>query len=374
MFWILVIFSGYFCLCLDTNVRYKGGRKMLWMSCGILVLNVFLYGFELVYPDRPCVHLSIVLFFLQGFGLVQLIKTSRWNRYLHVLPFVLFGLLYLLAVVSDWTLLTLPTLNRQGIAYIGILSFVYANYGYWCLIKGKFYKTLRQFTAFYITTLYCTSIVFLIIYFYQESFFEYVRFLFLLLSGCLLFGAFFYEASLLFYTKKKRINSNEIATMTRLDQRLLKKIALDISGLKTQQIDLGSHHAFNQIAVANFPVVQEVLTAHVPVKTVDIRGMISTQLIDTRLFLNPALTLDQLTDLLQLPKSDLTRFFKESHALTFKQYINRLKVEYAILLIREREESYTVEELSLLCGFNTRLSFYRAFVDVYGFAPSEILA
>ncbi|WP_353158772.1 AraC family transcriptional regulator [Myroides odoratus] len=373
MFWILIVFLGYFCLCLDTNVRYKGGRKMLGMCCGILVLNVILYGFELFYPDRPCIQLSIAFFFLQGFGLVQLLKISRWNRYLHIIPFVLFGLLYLLTTVFDWTLVALYTLNREGVVLIGILSFCYANYGYWCLIKGKFYKTLRQFTAFYVTTLYCTAIVFLIIYFYKESFFEYIRFLFLLLSGCLFVGAFFYEVSLLFYTKKKRRDSNDIKQLPSMDQRLFEKIVLDVSGLKTQQIDLGNHHVFNQIAVANFPVVQEVLTAE-PIKTVDIRGIISTQLIDTRLFLSPTLTLDQLADILQLPKSDLTGFFKESQALTFKQYINRLKVEYAILLIREREESYTVEELSLLCGFNTRLSFYRAFVDVYGFAPSEILA
>jgi len=374
MFWILIIFLGYFCLCLDTNVRYKGGRKMLGMSCGILVLNVILYGFELFYPDRLCIQLSIAFFFLQGFGLVQLLKISRWSRYLHAIPFVLFGLLYLLVALFDWTLVALYTLNREGVVLIGILSFFYANYGYWCLIKGRFYKTLRQFTAFYVTTLYCTAIVFLIIYFYEESFFEYIRFLFLLLSGCLFIGAFFYEVSLLFYTKKKRRNSNDIKQLPSLDQRLFEKIVLDVSGLKTQQIDLGNHHAFNQITIANFPLVQEVLTADTPIKTVDIRGIISTQLIDTRLFLNPTLTLDKLADILQLPKSDLTRFFKESHALTFKQYINRLKVEYSILLIREREESYTVEELSLLCGFNTRLSFYRAFVDVYGFAPSEILA
>ncbi|MDM1044523.1 helix-turn-helix transcriptional regulator [Myroides sp. 1354] len=373
MFWMLVIFSCYSCLFLCAREKNEERMKLFGMSCSIITLNISLYFFDSFQDNRPCFFLSILLFFLQGFGLVYVLKITPWKRYLHLLPFVLFAVFYFFNNGFAQAFIPFSALNKTGILYSSILSFAYANYGYWCLIKGKYYKTLRQFTAFYIVLLYCTSILFLIVYFYRYSFFEYVTCLFLIISTCLLLGALLYEWSLFFYARVKKINPHVTREVDVIEQRLFDKIALDISGSEGKgegaRIDIG----FNQISVGNISGMQLAVVEETSYKSAVIREVISEKLIESRLFLNPTLNLDQLADLVQVPKSDLTRFFKESQAITFKQYINRLKVEYAILLIREREESYTVEELSLLCGFNTRLSFYRAFVDVYGFAPSEIL-
>lgn len=373
MFWMWIIFACSCCLYLNSKEKITGQRKLFVVSCGLLVLNLALYWFEWFYPNRPCFHLSLVLFFLLGFGLIQLIEMNPWHRYWHSIPFVLFVVLYVFHDEAPTSEITLNKLNQEGVLGIGIVAFVYANYGYWCLIKRKCYKTLQRYTSFYVALLYCMAILFLVIYFYPYVLFDYIRITFLVMSGCLLMGALFYEISLLLSSKSKRQRVSRIGELDVLNQRLFGTIALHVSQSSVKGVEGGSRMGFNQITVAHLSEEQP-HGIHTTNPTTDIRERLSTRLIDTRLFLNPTLNLDQLVDLIQVPKSDLIRFFKASQAVTFKQYINRLKVEYAVLLIREREESYTVEELSLLCGFNTRLSFYRAFVDVYGFAPSEILA
>ncbi len=187
-------------------------------------------------------------------------------------------------------------------------------------------------------------------------------------------GALVYEISLLLFGKNKRTAVSKIGRLDVFDQRLFGKIALGVSNATAKKADVGGMTTFDQISVTQLPDVEVRLVENTVLQLTDIRIILSKELIDSRLFLNPTLNLDQLAEVVEVPKSDLMRFFKASTSFTFKQYINRLKVEYAILLISEGEESYTVEELSLLCGFNTRLSFYRAFVNVYGFAPSEILS
>ena len=375
MFWMWVLFSSYCFLYFNTKEKNIGQRKLFWMTSGLVLLNHSLYWCDVFHTPSSSFHGSVLLFFLQGFGLMQLVQIRAWTRYLHLLPFVLFLLYY------GWIYYTqmpeIPfttTLNQEEGLYVGLLSFFYANYGYWCLIQGKFYVTLRRFTAFYIVLLYCTSILFLLAYFYAFSLLEYIHLAFLLLSGSLLMGALVYEISLLLFGKNKRTTGSKIGRLDVFDQRLFGKIALGVSNATAKKADVRGMTTFDQISVTQLPDVEVRLVENTVLQLTDIRTILSKKLIDSRLFLNPTLNLDQLAEVVEVPKSDLMRFFKASTSFTFKQYINRLKVEYAILLIREGEESYTVEELSLLCGFNTRLSFYRAFVNVYGFAPSEILS
>ncbi|WP_353162153.1 AraC family transcriptional regulator [Myroides odoratus] len=104
-----------------------------------------------------------------------------------------------------------------------------------------------------------------------------------------------------------------------------------------------------------------------------LQNLLYVQVIDKQLFLDSTVTLTEVANILKVDKNKLIAYFKYSASSSFKLYINRLRVEHAFNIIREREKDITVEELTFLCGFNTRLSFYRAFVYFYGFAPSELL-
>ncbi|MHC5201507.1 helix-turn-helix domain-containing protein [Myroides sp. LJL119] len=103
-----------------------------------------------------------------------------------------------------------------------------------------------------------------------------------------------------------------------------------------------------------------------------LRHQISKEIIDNKAFLNPDLSLDGFAQHVGYPATIVRRYIRQSSSVTFKNYINRLKVEYAIELIKDNKNKISIEDLSIMAGFNNRISFYRAFVTVYGFAPSEI--
>jgi AraC-like DNA-binding protein len=48
----------------------------------------------------------------------------------------------------------------------------------------------------------------------------------------------------------------------------------------------------------------------------------------------------------------------EEKGMTFKEYINRLRIEYAEQLM-ERNPSLTKNEIATMSGYNTLSSFYR---------------
>lgn len=102
--------------------------------------------------------------------------------------------------------------------------------------------------------------------------------------------------------------------------------------------------------------------------------VLNEKLIDSKLFLNPNLTLSSLSKACGISKARLTAFFKSSEASNFNKYINRIRIEYAVILLYDyNPDELSTEKWALLSGFNSRVTFYRSFVDVYGFPPSELL-
>ncbi len=65
-----------------------------------------------------------------------------------------------------------------------------------------------------------------------------------------------------------------------------------------------------------------------------------------------------------------SRFFKKISGMTFSQYLNHIRVNRAIDLIREGKLSMT--EISRLCGFDTIRNFNRVFRQITGYSPREL--
>ena len=59
--------------------------------------------------------------------------------------------------------------------------------------------------------------------------------------------------------------------------------------------------------------------------------------------------------------------------ITFSRYMNILRVDRAIELLRGRED-ITMADLMARCGFNTLRNFNRAFKDITGYAPRGLPA
>lgn len=66
-------------------------------------------------------------------------------------------------------------------------------------------------------------------------------------------------------------------------------------------------------------------------------------------------------------------YFKTMSGMTFTQYLNRVKVEKAVELLR-REPDLPITEISNRCGFDTIRNFNRVFKFITGYTPKELPA
>ncbi|MCH5157174.1 MAG: helix-turn-helix domain-containing protein [Clostridiales bacterium] len=71
-----------------------------------------------------------------------------------------------------------------------------------------------------------------------------------------------------------------------------------------------------------------------------------------------------------LSVSYFSKFFKQMAGMTFTQYLNLVRVEKAIELIKANEVSMTTVAIS--CGFGTIRNFNRVFKSTTGYSPREL--
>lgn len=88
------------------------------------------------------------------------------------------------------------------------------------------------------------------------------------------------------------------------------------------------------------------------------------------LFLEPDLTRESLCQRLSIGRTYLGMYLR-SRGLTFHQYINSLRVEYAVKLMWDNPE-IPVREVSSLSGFRSQTTFRKMFQEVMGCLPSEM--
>lgn len=88
------------------------------------------------------------------------------------------------------------------------------------------------------------------------------------------------------------------------------------------------------------------------------------------LFLEPDLTRETLCLRLSIGRTYLSMYL-HSRGLTFYQYINTLRVEYAVKLMQENP-GMSIREVSELSGFRSQTTFRKMFQEVMGCLPSEV--
>ncbi len=81
------------------------------------------------------------------------------------------------------------------------------------------------------------------------------------------------------------------------------------------------------------------------------------------------LTLEILARKLHISKYYISHIFSNRLKINFRQYLNRIRLEYVIQLMKTTTSSLT--DLWAEAGFNSQRSFNRVFVDVIGMTPME---
>lgn len=94
-----------------------------------------------------------------------------------------------------------------------------------------------------------------------------------------------------------------------------------------------------------------------------------TLLLETQLYLDPALSVQRLARRLRVPERRLSRAINESRGVNVSQYVNGFRLEHAARLLRSTDDS--VAEIMTRAGFLTRSNFYREFQRVYGQSPAS---
>lgn len=89
-------------------------------------------------------------------------------------------------------------------------------------------------------------------------------------------------------------------------------------------------------------------------------------------YLNPNLTLDTLTEELQISKSHLSRIINTELKMSFSDYLNSLRIKEAKqLLLNPEFSNYTIVAIGLESGFNSKTTFNTIFKKFTSQTPSQ---
>lgn len=100
-----------------------------------------------------------------------------------------------------------------------------------------------------------------------------------------------------------------------------------------------------------------------------LRAQVAEAIDTRRLYLNPGLTIVDMAAECGTNRTHLSQFFNNELGLSFRDYINRCRVEHAVRLMADH--NYKIEELALLAGFGSTTTFYRAFAKEKGETPQR---
>ena len=98
---------------------------------------------------------------------------------------------------------------------------------------------------------------------------------------------------------------------------------------------------------------------------------VATAIGERKLYLNPGLTIIDLATECGTNRTHLSQFFNNELGVSFRDYINRCRIEYAAQLLEKQD--YKFEELALVAGFGSTTTFYRAFAKEKGMTPQQWL-
>ena len=97
---------------------------------------------------------------------------------------------------------------------------------------------------------------------------------------------------------------------------------------------------------------------------------IHQRIISEQLFLDPDFSREHIIRLGLINKNKVALLFRQFAHTNFNGYINALRLEYALAMMREQPD-VPIKAIAYDAGFNSIRTFYRAFEKAYGKTPAE---
>lgn len=89
-------------------------------------------------------------------------------------------------------------------------------------------------------------------------------------------------------------------------------------------------------------------------------------------YLNPDLSLKQLSELTGIPVNDLSGFINEKYNYSFFDFVNSFRVkEFKQLISNPQKTHLTLEALGKESGFGSKTAFNRSFKKLTGITPTK---
>lgn len=94
-----------------------------------------------------------------------------------------------------------------------------------------------------------------------------------------------------------------------------------------------------------------------------------------KLYLNHELRLDDIAELLDISRHHASQVINENFNASFYDFINSYRIEAAKLKLASgfEDASESISDIAYQCGFNNRVSFYKAFKKVTGATPTQYM-
>lgn len=84
------------------------------------------------------------------------------------------------------------------------------------------------------------------------------------------------------------------------------------------------------------------------------------------------ITFSDAADFMKLSEPYFSKFFRKVSGMTFSQYLNTVRLEHAIELLKNNTEHMPITEIAAKCGFDTIRHFNRVFKDITGMSPRQM--
>ncbi len=87
---------------------------------------------------------------------------------------------------------------------------------------------------------------------------------------------------------------------------------------------------------------------------------------------NPEFGLKQLSKEIDISDKELAEYFSEELSTSFNDYLHRKKIqEFKQLIKADTDDTYSLEGVAQLAGFNSKATFYRVFKRLEGITPAQ---
>ena len=104
-------------------------------------------------------------------------------------------------------------------------------------------------------------------------------------------------------------------------------------------------------------------------------AQIETYMKEKEVFLNPKITLTQISATLQIPIKDLSYIINNHFDVRFNDYINQYRINYFSKMLNDDYlNNYTIDSLIQKAGFSSKSTFHAAFKKIHHCTPSQYIS